>query len=133
MYKQKSPSIAGVVVGLARGLAGVLGVAVHARVALASAELHQEKVRLVQMIFWTNAIVFLAVMASTFVSLSVVYLFWESARLAVLVGLASFYSLALLVTIIAFRRFLANQSKPFARTLHLSGSDGDRDAVSGRG
>lgn len=56
-------------------------------------------------------------MAVTFASLTLVYLFWESARLAVLGGLAGFYAAALVAIIIAFRRFLARQPQPFAATL----------------
>jgi uncharacterized membrane protein YqjE len=61
--------------------------------------------------------VFTGVMAITFASLSLVYLFWESARLGVLIGLTIAYTVALLTLIIAFRRFIARQPRPFAATL----------------
>jgi uncharacterized membrane protein YqjE len=87
------------------------------RVELLSVELQEEKFRLIQIFIWISAAVFTGVMAITFASLSLVYLFWETARLGVLLGLAIAYTLALLAVIIAFRRFIARQPKPFAATL----------------
>jgi uncharacterized membrane protein YqjE len=52
-------------------------------------------------------------MAMAFASLTLVYFFWESARLAVLGGLTVFYAGVLVVIIIAFRRFIARQPRPF--------------------
>ena len=41
---------------------------------------------------WISAAVFAAMMTLTFASLTLVYLFWESARLAVLGGLTAFFA-----------------------------------------
>ncbi len=62
-------------------------------------------------------------MAVMFTSLTLVYLFWESARLAVLGGLALLYAGALVAIIIAFRRYLERQPRPFAATLEEIGED----------
>jgi hypothetical protein len=43
--------------------------------------------------------------------------FWQSARLAVLGGLAFLYIAAFVAPMIAFRRYLARQPKPFAATM----------------
>ena len=59
----------------------------------------------------------------TFASLTLVYLFWESARIAVLGGLTVLYGGALLAIIVAFRRYLARQPSPFAATLQEIGKD----------
>src|SRR5471032_1186873 len=91
---------------------------VQDRLELFTVELQEEKFRLIQTFIWISAAVFAAVMTVTFASLTLVYLFWESARLAVLGGLAVFYAVALVVIIIAFRRFIARQPSPFAATLH---------------
>lgn len=96
--------------------AGLLG-AVHDRVELLAVELQEEKFRLIQAFVWISAAVFTGMMALTFASLTLVYLFWESARLAVLGGLAVFYLVALGGIIVAFRRYLARQPRPFAATL----------------
>jgi len=100
-----------------RGLGSNLLGTVHDRVELFSVELHEEKIRLVQIFIWICGAVFAGVMALTFVSLTLVYLFWDEARLAVLGGLAAFYLIAFGGTVIAFRRYLARQPRPFDATL----------------
>jgi uncharacterized membrane protein YqjE len=96
---------------------------VQDRLALFTVELQEEKFRLVQTFIWISAAVFTGMMAMTFLSLAVVYLFWESARLAVLCGLALLYCSAFVAIIVAFRRYLARQPSPFAATLHELGED----------
>jgi len=93
------------------------------RLELFTVELQEEKFRLIQTFIWISAAVFAAMMAVTFASLTLVYLFWDSARLAVLGGLAIFYAGGLVAIIIAFRRFIARQPSPFAATLHEIGED----------
>jgi len=93
------------------------------RLELFSLELQEEKFRLIQTFIWISAAVFSGVMAVTFASLTLVYLFWESARLAVLGGLTLFYAFALVATIVALRRFIASQPTPFAGTRQELGAD----------
>lgn len=100
-----------------RSLGDVLLATVSDRLELFSVELQEEKFRLIRIFLWISAGIFAGMMAVTFASLTMVYLFWESARLAVLGGLAVFYAAALVAIIIAFRRFLARQPQPFAATL----------------
>jgi uncharacterized membrane protein YqjE len=95
---------------------GVLA-SVQQRIKLFGLELQEEKFRLIRMFIWISASVFTGVMTVTFASLTLVYLCWESSRLAVLSGLTLFYAVALAVIIFALRRHLARQSKPFAATL----------------
>jgi uncharacterized membrane protein YqjE len=90
---------------------------VQDRLELASIELQEEKFRLIRTFVWVSAIVFLAMMAILFASLTVVYLFSEGARLAVLGGFAALYAAALVVIIFAFRRYLARQPRPFSATM----------------
>jgi uncharacterized membrane protein YqjE len=96
---------------------------VQDRLALFSVELQEEKFRLIQTFIWISAAVFTGMMAITFASLTLVYLFWEGARLAVLGGLTLLYSGALVAIIVAFRRYLARQPKPFAATLQEISED----------
>ena len=96
---------------------------VQDRIELISVELQEEKFRLIQTFVWISAAVFSGMMAITFASLTLVYLFWESARLAVLGGLAVFYAGALVVIIIAFRRFIARQPSPLSATRQEIGAD----------
>lgn len=101
----------------ARTLGDSLLASAQERLELLALEVHEEKLRLIQIFLWISAAVFTGMMAITFASLTLVYLFWASARLAVLGGLAVFYSAVLLALLIAFRRYLARQPLPFAGTL----------------
>src|SRR5437868_1951472 len=96
---------------------GMLGL-LHDRLQLLAVTLHEEKFRLIQIFIWISAAVFSGMMAITFASLTLVYLFWESARFPALLGMAIVYGGALLGIVIFFRRFLSRQPKPFAATLH---------------
>ena len=96
---------------------------VQDRLQLFSVELQEEKFRLIQTFIWISAAIFSGVMAVAFASLTLVYFFWESARLAVLGGLTAFYAAALVAIIIGFRRFIARQPRPFAATLQELAED----------
>lgn len=101
---------------------GLLG-GVQARLQLLAVELQEEKFRLIQVFIWISAAVFTGMMAITFASLTLVYWFWESARLAVLGGLTILYAGALAAIIISFRRYLTRQPRPFAATLEEMAED----------
>jgi uncharacterized membrane protein YqjE len=107
------PGLLGSFRNLCENLLGSL----HDRVALVSLELKEEKLRQIQVYFWINAILFAGVMAATFGSLTLVYLFWEKSRFAVLGGLTLLYSAAFVSIIAAFRRYLARQPLFLAATL----------------
>lgn len=111
-----SPPASDGILGSLRTLGHGLLSTVHDRIELFSLELQEEKFRLIQIFIWICAAVFSGMMAITFASLTLVYLFWESARLAVLGGVTLFYAGALVAVIIGFRRFLARQPTPFAAT-----------------
>lgn len=100
-----------------RTLGDGLIASVRSRIELLSIELQEEKYRLIQIFFWISAAFFVGVLALTFLSLTLVYLFWDTARLAVLGGLAGFYTAALVAIVVGLRRFLARQPRPFAATL----------------
>ena len=109
--------------GSLRALGDGLLASVQGRLELFSIELQEEKLRLLKTVVWVGAAVFLGLLAVVFSSLTLVYLFWDSARLAVLGGLAVFYTGALAVVLLALRRFLRHQPSPFAATLHEFGKD----------
>ena len=96
---------------------------VQDRLELFAVELNEEKFRLIQTFLWISAAIFTGMMAFAFASLTLVYLFWESARLAVLGGLTLLYLCALATIIVLFRRFLARQPSPFAATRAELGAD----------
>ena len=106
-----------------RALAGNLLASIRDRVALLSLELHEEKLRLVQLFVWISLGIFAGVMALTFTTLVVVYLFWETARLAVLVSFALVYTGAAVGILLTLRRVLAQQTRPLAGTLDELAAD----------
>jgi uncharacterized membrane protein YqjE len=104
--------------GSLRGFAdGLIGSA-HDRLELLAVELHEEKFRLIQIFIWISAIVFLAMLAMIFVSLAIVMIFWETAKVAVICGFAVAYTAGLIAAVVAFSRYLKTQPKPFAGTLN---------------
>jgi uncharacterized membrane protein YqjE len=100
-----------------RGFGDTLLRTAHNRFELFTTELHEEKYRLVQIFLWISAVVFSGMMALMLASVTLVYLFWETARLGVLVGLTAFYAASCLAVVLLFRSYLARQEKPFAATL----------------
>ena len=113
----EKPPVSEGFIGSLRTLGDGLVVSVKERLTLVSIERQEEKFRLIQTCGWISAAIFTGMMTITFASLTLVYLFWESARLAVLGGLTTLYAGALVAIIVAFRRYLARQPKPFAATL----------------
>jgi uncharacterized membrane protein YqjE len=117
-----TPASAGFLHSL-RALGDGLLATVQDRLELFSVELQEEKFRLIQVFVWISAAIFTGMMAITFASLTLVYLFWASARLAVLGGLTIAYAGALVAIVIAFRRFIARQPRPFSATRQEIGKD----------
>jgi uncharacterized membrane protein YqjE len=109
--------VPGGLLGSLRSLLESLLSSAQGRLELLALELHEEKFRLIEIFIWISAAVFSAVLAITFASVAVVYLFWESARLAVLTGFALFYSAAFLLIVRSFRRYIKRQPKPFEGTI----------------
>lgn len=121
--QQQPPSGSSGFVDSVRVWADGLVAGLQHRLELFAVELQEEKFRLIQAFIWISAIVFAAMMTALLASLTLVYVFWESARLAALGGLALVYACVLAALIIAFRRHLARQTKPFAATLDEIGKD----------
>ena len=120
---ETAPPVSPGFLGSFRTLGDGLLASVQDRLKLFSLELQEEKFRLIQTFLWISAAVFTGMLALTFASLMLVYLFWESARVVVLGGLTALYAGALVAIIVAFRRFLARQPDPFAATLREIGED----------
>jgi uncharacterized membrane protein YqjE len=101
-----------------RGLADSLLGSVQDRFELFTVELHEEKFRLIQVFIWISAAVFCAVMAVTLASITIVYLFWETARIEVLATLTTVYVASFVGVLWRFRLYLGRQPKPFSGTLN---------------
>ena len=87
------------------------------RLELLAVELQEEKLRLVQIFILVSAVVAFALMSLTMLSLTLVVLFWESSRLAVLGGLSLFYLLATGAAWRFLSRRLGRQSAPFSGSI----------------
>jgi uncharacterized membrane protein YqjE len=118
------------ILGSIRTLADGLLASAQDRLGLISIELQEEKFRLIRTFFWMGAVFFAGAMAITFVSLTLVYLFWETARLAVLVVLSVVYTGAFVGTIIGCRRYLARQPGMLAASIREV--EEDRSCIRGR-
>jgi uncharacterized membrane protein YqjE len=99
-----------------RSLGDGLLATVQERVELFALELREEKFRVVETLIWVGAVFGVGMLAIIFGSLTLVFLFWDTARIAVLGGLAAFYFIALVGLILGLRRCLARQPTPLAAT-----------------
>ena len=122
-------SLPGILNSLRQFADGLLG-SVHDRLELFSIELQEEKLRAFRILILINAAIFCAFLALIFISMVVVYLFWDTARLYVLISFAIFYSAAFAGVVIALKKFIAAQPKPFEATRHELTAD--RDALDPR-
>ena len=106
--------------GFIRNLTGLgdslLG-AFQERVELISVGGQGEENLLVGVINWLGAGGFAGVMMMSFATLTLIYLFWESSRLAALASAAGFYAIVLGGVVVALRRQFTHQPKPFEATL----------------
>ena|SRR5438876_5778734 len=91
--------------------------AAETRLELFSVELKEERFRLVELLLWTAAAVFFAVMSLTVLTFAVVFLFWESARGYVLGAFCLIYSTAAVWSFFRLKNKLKTGVIPFADSL----------------
>ena len=108
-----SPSFIKNLTALGDNLLGAL----QERLELVSIELAEEKYRLVRLIIWISAAVFAGGMTLSFATLTIVYLLWDTARLAALGGFTLLYGGVLVWVIVMLRRQFTHQPKPFEATI----------------
>jgi uncharacterized membrane protein YqjE len=108
-----SAGLAGLLKAIGRNLAAIS----RSRLELFSIEIQEERHRLIQGLIWASAAIFCGAMAFIMMNITLVYLFWENARLAVLLILTLFYTLLLAAIAIGFGRYLKKQRPPFADTI----------------
>jgi uncharacterized membrane protein YqjE len=104
-------------VGSLRALGDGLVAGIQDRLELLSIEIQEEKIRVIQTLIWICAAILLGTLALAFASLTLVYLFWESARLTVLGALTAFYVAGTIGILVGLRRFLSHQPRPFSSTI----------------
>jgi len=122
MDTSTSSSTGGIIAAL-RTLGDSLVGSLQDRIELVSVELQEEKLRLIRTFIWITAAVFSGMLAIMFASLTLVYVFWETARLTVFVSLTAFYTALVVTIIVGLRRYLAHQPQPFAATVQELGED----------
>ena len=93
-----------------------LGLA-QTRLELLSVELQQEKHRFVELLVWAFLAVALGLVALIMVSFTIVVLFWESARVLVLVVLGILYVAATIWAVCRLRRLLRSGRRPLHDTI----------------
>lgn len=91
--------------------------ALQERVELVSIEVAEEKRRFARLAVLLGAAVFAGGMALAFATLAVVYLLWDSARLAALGGFALLYGVAFAWITAVLRRRLSGEPRPFEATI----------------
>lgn len=96
---------------------------VQDRVALVALELQEEKLRLIRVHLWLSLALGTGLLALTFASLTVVYLIWPYAPLAVLLGFTGLYGAACAAVVAGLRRLLREEPRPFAATLEELAKD----------
>ncbi len=110
------PPPAGILESLRKlGRTGVA--ALQNRLELLAVEVEEQKVRLVKVLVLAGAAVFLGNTALLAVSVTIVMLAGEGARLAVLIGLTIIYVLAALWAFLALRKELRSAPPPFQDTV----------------
>jgi uncharacterized membrane protein YqjE len=90
---------------------------VRDRVALLALEVEEEKWRLIETLVAIGAAMITGVMMLALASLTLVILFWDTARLGVIAGLAGFHGLLFSGIVLWLRQRLARLPRPFAATL----------------
>ncbi len=100
-----------------RSMGELLVGSLHERFELFSLELHEEKHRVLQSLIWLAAALFCGALALVFASITLVVLFWDTARVAALLSLTGLYALAGVLLAMRVRRLRAAQPKPFAATI----------------
>lgn len=110
--------------GLFGSLAGMfdtLLATVQNRLELFAVELQEEKCRLIEALVWAAAVIFLAIMAVTMLTLTVAFLagmlFGDAALLWVLAGFTLLYATVACGAYRALKQRLCNRPLPFAETI----------------
>jgi uncharacterized membrane protein YqjE len=87
------------------------------RLELFALELQEEKCSVLSILLWTAAAIFFGVLAITVITLTIVLLSPEGARLYVLIGLSLFYLILAVIMALGLKRQLKNRPPPFAESI----------------
>ena len=116
---------AGVFASLQRVLATLVALA-HTRLDLASTEIEEQAERLVSLLMWGVAAVFVGSVALLLCALALVAAYWETHRLLVTIGLALVGLAAAIATILGFVSRIRARPRFFEATLAELAKDRER-------
>ena len=105
--------------------AAVLGL-LHSHVELFGIELQEQKSRTVSLLLFAGLALVFALLLLSALSGLVLVLLWDSYRLAGIVGLCVFYSLAAVFCALRLKAAVFDESSPFSATLEELAKDRER-------
>ncbi|WP_095107516.1 phage holin family protein [Pseudomonas sp. Irchel 3E20] len=98
----------------------------HSHVELFGIELQEQKARTVSLLLFAGLALVFALLLLVGLSALVLILLWDSYRLAGIIGLCVFYSLAALFCAMRLRAAIYDESSPFNATLEELANDRER-------
>ncbi len=98
----------------------------HSHVELFGIELQEQKARTVSLLLFAGLTLVFALLLLVGLSALVLILFWDSGRLAAIIGLCIFYSLAALFCALRLKMAIGDESSPFQATLEELANDRER-------
>lgn len=116
---------AGIVQSL-RNLAATLVALLRTRAELLATELEEERIRLLQLLFWAAGALFFLGVGMLLLVLLLVAVFWESHRIAAILVLAVFFLAAGIGMVIAVRDRMYARTRLFAASLDELAKDKDQ-------
>jgi len=105
--------------------AAVLGL-LHSHVELFGIELQEQKARTVSLLLFAGLALVFALLLLVGLSALVLILLWDTYRLAGIIGLCVFYSLAALFCALRLKAAIYDESSPFHATLEELANDRER-------
>lgn len=97
----------------------------HNRIELLGVELQEEKYRLIEVLIWGSAAIFLTAISLVIVTVTLVVAVWEDPehRLIALCGLSVFYVVMALISLLRLKSKIREASQPFRETLRALQKD----------
>lgn len=116
---------AGIVQSL-RNLGATLVALLQTRLELLATDLEEERIRLLQILFWAAGALFFFGIGVLMLTLLVVMLLWDSARLSAIVALAAFFFAVGIGLAIGVRNRVRARSRLFSSSLEELAKDRDQ-------
>ena len=126
MQEPGSGEPGGGIVQSLRNLAATLVAIVHTRLELLVTDIEEERVRLLDLLLWTAAALFLLGVAVVLGVILLIALFWDTHRIAVIATLAGVFLAAGIATAVRARNRLHGRSRLFAASLDELARDRDQ-------